>query len=227
MPNSINAQISMSSLPIEGLTPKSEFLLVPRTMDTQFGIRHTFSDSELRQMVIALKALGHPLVIDYEHQTMASTPGFERFASPDGKAPAAGWIGGAEVRPDGIWATGTTWTVRATELLKNGEYRFYSPVIYWAGKMWDSAAFGLGPVALTNDPQITGLQALAARFDYSRSESTAGAPPRSKFDHVSESQAFRGAPPEVRALHLDACAYAETHGCDYTQAICRLTAAGR
>ena len=227
MPNSIKDQISLSSLPLEGLTPKSEFLLVPRTTDTRYGIKHTFSDADLRQMVSALKATGHPLVIDYEHQTLASTPGFGHFASPDGKAPAAGWIGGGEVRPDGLWATGTTWTAKAAELLKSGEYRFYSPVIYWAGTMWNSAPVALGPVALTNDPAINSLQTLAARFDSTKSGFTAGVAQRSKFDHVSESAAFEGAAPAVRALHLDACAYADAHGCDYTQAICHLTAAGR
>lgn len=100
--------------------------------------------------------LGRKLAIDYEHQS------FDQLNTrPDGLRPAAGWIGGLEVREDGLWAVDVSWTERARELLRSGEYRYFSPVIYWTDEDHSDLA-GLGPVALTNDPALHGVSPLAA-----------------------------------------------------------------
>jgi len=75
--------------------------------------------------------------------------------------PAAGWISGLDVRADGLWATDVTWTERARELLSAGEYRYFSPVIFWTDEDQTDVA-ALGPVALTNDPALHNVPALAA-----------------------------------------------------------------
>lgn len=100
--------------------------------------------------------MNRKLAIDYEHQS------FDRFNTRnDGLRPAAGWIGGLEVRDDGLWAVNVTWTERAAELLRSGEYRYYSPVIFWTDEDHGDVA-ALGPVALTNDPAMRGVRPLAA-----------------------------------------------------------------
>lgn len=99
---------------------------------------------------------GNELMIDFDHQS------FPQFNSrSDGLAPAAGWIGGVEVRSDGLWARDVTWTDEAHALIASGQYRYYSPVIFWRGGH-GKALRGLGPVALTNDPAMADVPALAA-----------------------------------------------------------------
>lgn len=142
-------------------TPVTEFLLIPfgevsveRPVaggDFVFTRRH--AESALRWFT----RIGRTLAIDYEHQS------FDRLnARRDGLNPAAGWIGGLEIRPDGLWAVNVTWTDRARQLLASGEYRYFSPVIYWTDTDQTDLA-GLGPVALTNDPAMHGVQPLAAK----------------------------------------------------------------
>lgn len=100
--------------------------------------------------------MGRKLAIDYEHQS------FERFNTrPDGLRPVAGWIAGLEIREDGLWAVDVVWTERARELLRKGEYKYFSPVIYWTDEDHSDVA-ALGPVALTNDPAMRGVPPLAA-----------------------------------------------------------------
>jgi hypothetical protein len=113
--------------------------------------------------------LGRKLAVDYEHQS------FDRCNTrQDGLRPAAGWIGRLEVRDDGLWAVDVTWTERATELLQTGEYKYFSPVIFWTDEDHTDVA-ALGPVALTNDPAMRGVQALAARRDLDDPEDEAAA----------------------------------------------------
>jgi hypothetical protein len=57
-----------------------------------------------------------------------------------------------------------TWTERAADLLRSGEYRYFSPVIFWTDEEHSDVA-ALGPVALTNDPAMRGVRPLAAARD--------------------------------------------------------------
>lgn len=87
------------------------------------------------------------LVIDYEHQSLAGS-----------QAPAAGWVKELEDRGDGavggIWGR-VEWTTRASEYLKNREYRYLSPVIRF--KTATRRAFELCGAGLTNLPAIDGM----------------------------------------------------------------------
>jgi phage I-like protein len=140
--------------------PVGEFLLIPfgdvRVERPIAGESFHFTRAHAESAKGWFDQLGRKLAIDYEHQS------FDRLnPRPDGLRPAAGWIGGLEVRDDGLWAMDVTWTDRARELLRTGEYRYFSPVIFWTDEdQLDVAA--LGPVALTNDPAMCGVRPLAA-----------------------------------------------------------------
>src|SRR5262249_23306366 len=116
-----------------------------------------FTRQQAEQAAAWFESLGRKLAIDYEHQS------FDRFNTrSDGLRPAAGWIGGLQVREDGLWATSVEWTDRAATLLRAGEYKYFSPVIFWTDESRTEIE-ALGPVALTNDPAMQGVAALAAR----------------------------------------------------------------
>ena len=157
-----------SRLPFTALSaargePVSEFLLIPLgEVDVErpvAGESFAFTQRHAESAKRWFERMGRKLAIDYEHQS------FEQFNKrEDGLRPAAGWIGALEVRDDGLWAVNVTWTERAAELLRSGEYRYFSPVIIWADEDQTDVA-ALGPVALTNDPAMRGVAALAASRD--------------------------------------------------------------
>lgn len=100
-------------------------------------------------------ARGLDMVIDYEHQTEGAD-----YASPDGKAPAAGWIKTLENRGrDGLWAR-VEWTQKAREYLANREYRYYSPVFLVS--KGTRRLFELLRVALTNAPRLNWIRPIIA-----------------------------------------------------------------
>ncbi len=143
-----------------GGEPVREFRLLPfGEVEVERGGQtetFTFDREQALALVEWFEGLGRKLAIDYEHQSL------DPFNTrSDGLKPAAGWIGGLEVRDDGLWAVDVVWTQQAAELLARGEYRYFSPVIYWADESRERIA-ALGPVALTNDPALHDVPALAA-----------------------------------------------------------------
>ncbi|MBL8878144.1 MAG: hypothetical protein JNG88_03400 [Phycisphaerales bacterium] len=140
--------------------PVDEFLLIPfgdvAVERALAGRSFEFTPEHADSAAKWFARLGRKLVIDYEHQSL------DRLNSRvDGLRPAAGWIGRLEIRDDGLWAIDVEWTDRARELIAAGEYRYFSPVIYWADEDYRELA-SLGPVGLTNDPAIRGVAPLAA-----------------------------------------------------------------
>jgi phage I-like protein len=154
------SRLALCALSTNDGEPVGEFLLIPfgevRVERPASGSGFEFTRRHAESARNWFGRLGRKLAIDYEHQS------FGRCNSrPDGLRPAAGWIGGLEVRDDGLWAVDVTWTPRARELLRSGEYRYFSPVIYWSDEDY-SDVVALGPVALTNDPAMQGVRPLAA-----------------------------------------------------------------
>lgn len=102
----------------------------------------------------ALAKRGIEIVIDYEHQTLH-----------DVKAPAAGWIRGADaleyVPGQGIVAT-VDWTEEAAGYIERGEYRYFSPV--FAISKRDRRLVSLHSVALTNAPRTNNLKPILAKL---------------------------------------------------------------
>jgi len=105
-------------------------------------------DGEIAAALIAQAlATGRDIVIDYEHQSLAS----QENGQP---APAAGWIRELIWREGkGLYAV-VDWTARARAFIANGEYRYISPVFTYdkTGKPLDVLQ-----VALTNNPALTGM----------------------------------------------------------------------
>lgn len=68
-------------------------------------------------------AAGADLVIDYDHQS-----DYAAVAGTGGRAPAAGWITGLSLAPDGGISAAVSWTAQARRAIAAREYRFLSPV---------------------------------------------------------------------------------------------------
>lgn len=93
-------------------------------------------------------------VVDYEHQTLLT-------ATNGQPAPAAGWINALEWREgSGLWAR-VRLTERAAAHVAAGEYRYVSPVFAFDVKTGE--VLGILHAALTNNPAIDGMAALASR----------------------------------------------------------------
>ncbi|WP_411165826.1 Mu-like prophage I protein [Aeromonas sp. DSM 116730] len=100
------------------------------------------------------KTLGQDILIDYDHQTLK----VDQNGQP---APAAGWYNGDEIE----WREGQglfikpRWTERAAALVAAKEYRFLSAVFPYDAQ---GRPLELRMTAITNDPGVVGMQALAA-----------------------------------------------------------------
>jgi phage I-like protein len=100
------------------------------------------------------KALGQDILIDYDHQTL-------NVEKTGKEAPAAGWYNGDEIewREDQGLFIKPRWTERAAALVAAKEYRFLSAVFPYDAQ---GRPLELRMTAITNDPGVVGMQALAA-----------------------------------------------------------------
>lgn len=133
--------------------PPKDFLLVRYgknnfTKDGQRG-EFDFTPADADAVLADFAVRAKEGVIDYEHQTLSGN-----------KAPAAGWISKLEKTADGLKAVLNYWTDEAADYLKQGAYRYFSPVFHFSrtGKSVSS----LHSVALTNHPALHGIPALVA-----------------------------------------------------------------
>jgi len=116
------------------------------------------------RVVEAFAEHGTDLPIDFEHQTLGGA-----YASPQGVAPAAGWITAlAVVEGEGVVAT-VNWTDEGRKLVASRAYRYLSPVALIRPD--DRRLIALHSVALTNKPAIVGMTPLVNRDELSQSES--------------------------------------------------------
>ncbi|WP_054340388.1 phage protease [Neptunomonas antarctica] len=115
---------------------------------------HWFIDADIAADLIALaNDRLNEVVIDYEHQTLKA----EDNGLP---APAAGWFKTMEWREgSGLWIK-PQWTPRATDFIKNGEYKYLSAVFPYDAIT--GRPLRLHSAALVNRPGIDGLQAVEA-----------------------------------------------------------------
>lgn len=111
----------------------------------------------------AFEEHGTDLPIDYEHQTLGGS-----YSSPNGQAPAAGWI----KRVFGEVGVGLLadieWTDRAAEMLASKQYRYLSPVAMI--RKTDRKLVAIHSAALTNKPAIVGMQPIVNRIELSTVE---------------------------------------------------------
>jgi len=91
------------------------------------------------------KVRGQDLDIDYDHKQHSGE--------------AAGWVKAAEARSDGLWLS-VEWTKKATQLIKDKAYRYFSPEFDWKWKhpqtqeVHSNVLFGGG---ITNRPFLKGI----------------------------------------------------------------------
>ncbi len=110
-------------------------------------------DAAAASIIEVFAATGVDLPVDLEHQTVGG-----EYSSPDGAAPAVGWITSLEPVPgEGIYAH-VEWTERGAGFIHNKEYRYLSPTLLHPVGSKDVR--GLHSVGLTNKPAIVGMKAI-------------------------------------------------------------------
>ena len=132
--------------------PERFMLLKYGTIDyTQDDKQHyfRFDEPSADALIREFQNRQRDLVIDYEHATLSGD-----------EAPAAGWIDGLEKTPEGLAAHVKYWTDKAKAHLEQGEYRYFSPVVFIA--RGGQTPCMLHSVALTNHPAVHGVPALVA-----------------------------------------------------------------
>ncbi len=132
--------------------PESMLLIrYGKTAFTKGGIRGEFDfrEEDADGVIREFASRGRDLVIDFEHQSLSG-----------GKAPAAGWIGELYKNAEGLCAKVKYWTREAEKFLLNGEYRYFSPTLYFSRSGKNVSA--IHSVALTNHPAMHMIPALAA-----------------------------------------------------------------
>lgn len=112
-------------------------------------------DAEIAKRVVArFRGRANPPVLDYEHQTLNS----QANGHP---APAAGWIRDIHwLEGQGLFAL-VELTARAARFIRDGEYRYVSPVFQYDPNTGEVLAIEMA--ALTNHPALDGMQPLALR----------------------------------------------------------------
>lgn len=109
--------------------------------------------------VDAFNKQGVDLVVDYDHATLGG-----KHASPDGKAPAAGWVSKLAYKPGaGIVAKAIKWTNRGAASVHDREYKYLSPVVIFDKKT--GRVERLHSAGLTNKPAIENMPVVIAASD--------------------------------------------------------------
>ncbi len=153
------SEVVMESAGIGQGEPPGEVLIAPWGQVRSTAGDFVLDEESARATMEAFSAHGTDVPIDYEHQTLGGA-----YSSPDGLAPAAGWIKALKlVRPEdasdgraaGLWAE-VQWTPDAAAKLASRQYRYVSPVALV--RRSDRRLVGLHSAALTNKPAIIGMQ---------------------------------------------------------------------
>lgn len=132
----------------EGKDPPEWLHLVPYG-EWEHPQRHlTIGEREAREIIATFEARGIDLVVDYEHQTLAT----ETNGQP---APAMAWIDRLELRENGVWGHVREWTRSGDIAIRERQYKYLSPVLQAQTRDWRTGAdvgMSLHSVALTNVP---------------------------------------------------------------------------
>lgn len=146
----LRAPIELPLVGPERVAPREFRLFAPGVNESDQG-SFLFDDEAATLVMAAFRARGRPLVIDYEHQSMAKPP------IP---APAAGWMN-LEVRAGALWAVDVEWSPEARDLIASRRYRYFSPSFsHERGEPRRIVeVFNAG---LTNNPSLFGIDALVA-----------------------------------------------------------------
>ncbi len=157
--------VSLRSAELETGTAPTRILIAPWG-DVESTRGQFFVDGQAVAATIEqFREHGTDIPIDFEHQTLGGS-----YASPDGLAPAAGWIKDLiGIESVGLMAD-VEWTELGLEHLQKRQYRYLSPVALI--RKSDRRLVGLHSAALTNKPAIVGMEALVNREDAAIDHST-------------------------------------------------------
>ncbi|MBZ7976903.1 phage protease [Campylobacter sp. RM12637] len=104
--------------------------------------------TDMEQMITNFKNRGLKVPIDFEHESLENK-----------KAPAIGWVEELYIQNKELFAK-VSWSEEAKELIKDGKYRYISPV-YEFNSIDGVSGKGIGTtlhsIALTNTPFLSGL----------------------------------------------------------------------
>lgn len=146
-----------ASVPLIGVEPPSEWLLLPRgelTARWVNGDEATFvvDDAALESILAGYARRGRDLSVDYNHAQFDERPRSDHDMRSAGSFEL-------EARPDGLWMVNIRWTEDAAGYVKRREYRYLSPTfdVDAAGRVMD-----LHNVALTPNPATLGALPLVA-----------------------------------------------------------------
>jgi len=158
MSEQITTDQALSAIPCAGQDVTAglkEIVLIPwGTTESKRGTM-VLDQAGADSVVAAFEAHKTPIPIDFEHQSLGG-----EYSSPDGKAPAAGWIHRVWAAP-GLALKGLVeWTEKARSMIRAGEYRYLSPVAIV--ERATKRVVGLHSAGLTNLPAIPGLARVAA-----------------------------------------------------------------
>lgn len=149
----LTAAVSLQLLKGESDAPPSEFCVFHKgAMRTSKGT-FQFSDASALAVMTRAATYGNDFPIDYDHAMHA---GISLDPAESGKA--SGWFK-PELRDGELWATNVRWTPKASKMLTDREYRYFSPVF---GITEDGEIDCLMSVALTNLPATYGQEPLMA-----------------------------------------------------------------
>jgi phage I-like protein len=176
-----------------------------------------FNADTFGQIVRNFDRLETPPCFDYEHDSMKS--------DVLGPKPASGFIKKLELRSDGTGLWGfVEWTPRAAKMIRDGEYRFCSPVVdfdFTDRKTGEPSGAAILNVALTNNPFLDGQRAIQLSMvaamaaeekpmpDMTEEEKQAAADKEAKDDKPAEDAAAMSdgeaeAKPEAEAVDAEA-----------------------
>jgi len=153
---SISEVTALNSAALEGGDMPDRVLLAPWGPVESTSGSFVVDEESGRLVAESFTEHGTDLPIDYEHQTLGGV-----YSSPDGRAPAAGWVKGVEAEPGvGILAR-IEWTDPGRELVSSKQYRYLSPVAMI--RKSDRKLVGIHSAALTNKPAIVGMKPIVNR----------------------------------------------------------------
>jgi phage I-like protein len=123
----------------------AEVMLIPAGATIQGRDGRTWRNPNPQGVVDFFALNRSDIPFDVEHSTHHKAPNGD-------PAPAAGWVKGLNVRADGsVWGA-VEWTPRGLELVRNREYRYYSPVFLYETETL--IIRGIASVGLTNKPNL-------------------------------------------------------------------------
>lgn len=131
-----------------GYAPPTEFKIFSFGQTGTSKGDFDFTDADADACMSVYADQGNRLTIDYEHMALANPPVI---------APAAASFV-IEKRNDGLWATDIHWSPKATEMLRNKEYLYFSPA-FVADEGHPKRLLNL---ALTNIPATKNMAPLVA-----------------------------------------------------------------